>query len=481
MPDHQYALPPGYQIQHYRIERLLGHGGFGLTYLAFDQSLQRQVAIKELLPVDFAVREGGHDTVVPRSERDRDSMNWARQRFVEEGRMIASLHHPGILSVHQVIEQNGTGYLVTSYVAGGDFLQWLKQRGNRPNEQDLRAFTLAVLGALETIHAKGYLHRDLKPQNILMESGVRPVLIDFGNARMSTGEKTQSVTAIVTPGFAPFEQYQTNSRQGPYTDLYALGAILYLAISGRKPPDATDRVDEDPMIPAAHFTVHGFSPAFLATVDKALQRKASERWQTVSQWKTALQSGLHTPGSPEPQQRQPSRQAQRPSLRPSPAAKPLKPIPAKNPSWAKLALTRQPKSVKMAVMAGCAMFLCLGIWGAYGLFSKPSSSLASGEDAGASSNPASANIKTNTESTGRAVARVSYYNERLQIVTLEAINNRKLSTGTTLLVRRNNEMLGRIKVSMVPNTGGCTANVDAQSLRKGTIIRSGDEVVPEIE
>ena len=154
MPDHEYALPIGYQLQHYRIEGLLGHGGFGLTYLAYDSRLQRQVAIKELLPIDFAVRQANGTTVVCRSERDRESMDWARQRFLEEGRMIASLHHPHILAVYDVFEQNGTGYLVTSYIRGGDFLQWMKQRNHPLTEAELRTFTLAVLGALEKIHAR---------------------------------------------------------------------------------------------------------------------------------------------------------------------------------------------------------------------------------------------------------------------------------------------------------------------------------------
>lgn len=123
MPEHEYALPPGTQIQHYRIDRLLGHGGFGLTYLAQDAKLHRLVAIKELLPVDFAIRQANSSTVVARTERDRESLVWARQRFIEEGRMVASLRHPHILAVHDILEQNGTGYLVTGFIQGGDFHQ----------------------------------------------------------------------------------------------------------------------------------------------------------------------------------------------------------------------------------------------------------------------------------------------------------------------------------------------------------------------
>lgn len=213
MPNHEYALPIGYQLQHYRIEGLLGHGGFGLTYLAYDSRLQRQVAIKELLPVDIAVRQANHDTVVARSEREREFLIWARQRFLEEGRVVASLRHPNILAVYDVLEQNGTGYLVTAYIEGGDFAEWLHDRRRPLTQAELTTFTVAVLDALEEIHAHDYLHRDLKPQNILMEtSGVHPVLIDFGNARISTGEKTQCMTSIFSPAFSPFEQYQTRSK-----------------------------------------------------------------------------------------------------------------------------------------------------------------------------------------------------------------------------------------------------------------------------
>lgn len=175
---------------------------------------------------------------------------------------------------------------------------------------------LALLSALEAIHAKNYLHRDLKPQNILLEAaGLHPVLIDFGNARISTGEKTKSVTAVVSPGYAPFEQYQTRSKQGPWTDLYSLGAVLYRAITGQSPPEATDRIEADPMPPAQRFTNRGFSPKFLATIDKALRPKGTDRWQSATAWKQALLS--------------------LPAPAPKPATSPKKPLSPPNPLKAK--------------------------------------------------------------------------------------------------------------------------------------------------
>jgi formylglycine-generating enzyme required for sulfatase activity/tRNA A-37 threonylcarbamoyl transferase component Bud32 len=288
MPDHQYALPPGTYLGHYQIQSLLGHGGFGLTYLAKDLKLHRLIAIKELLPMDFAVREAGTKTVVPKSFSDQTNLEWARQRFLEEGRTLASLHHPSILPVYEILQENATAYLVTGYVEGGDFLQWLAKHGGAVSEAKLRLITIELLGALSKVHANGYLHRDLKPQNILMNREEHPILIDFGNARMSTGERTQSMTAILTPGYAPFEQYTTSSRQGPWTDIYSLGAVLYRAITGKQPPDAADRIENDPLVPLSAQATPRFSRPFLASIDKAMQSRASARWQSAEAWSKEL-------------------------------------------------------------------------------------------------------------------------------------------------------------------------------------------------
>jgi len=287
-PEHKYALPPGYRLRQYQILRLLGHGGFGLTYLAEDTRLNRKVAIKELLPTDFAVRETDGTTVVARSHQDRPNLEWARQRFVEEGKTLAGLDHLSILRIFEIFEQHGTAYLVTAYVEGDNLENWLR-KVQSPTEKDLRSITLCLLEALEIVHKRGYLHRDVKPENILMDrrSG-RPILIDFGNARISTGVKTANLTAVLTKGYAPFEQYQSKGRQGPFTDIYALGAVLYRAIKGAAPEDAADRWDQDKVEPLRHRPPPGFSREFLATVDKALQMRREDRWQTCEQWKAAL-------------------------------------------------------------------------------------------------------------------------------------------------------------------------------------------------
>ena len=288
-PEHKYALPPGTRLRQYRIVRLLGHGGFGLTYLADDTKLGRKVAIKELLPTDFAIRVTDGTTVAARSQGAKADFEWARQRFVEEGRTLAGLDHLSILRIFEIFEQHGTAYLVTAYIEGDNLEHWLR-KVQRPSEKDLRSIALCLLEALAIVHQRGYLHRDVKPENILMDrrSG-RPILIDFGNARIATGLKTANLTAVITKGYAPFEQYQTKGRQGPFTDIYALGAVLYRAVTGAAPEDAADRVDEDKVEPLRHRPPPGYSREFLATVDKALQMRREDRWQTCQQWTAALQ------------------------------------------------------------------------------------------------------------------------------------------------------------------------------------------------
>ena len=240
--------------------------------------------------MDFAVRGPNSSNVIPRGQNHTDSMSWARERFLEEGRTLASLHHPAILPVHDILELNETVYLVTEFVDGQDFEQWLRGMGRPATEEELRPRLWELLEALHHVHEKSYLHRDIKPQNILIRrDNGRPVLIDFGNARMSTGQHTQNLTAVVSRGYAPFEQYQTKGRQGPPTDLYALGAVFFRAVTGQAPEDSSNRVDDDPVPALSHIGWPGFSKAFLSQIDKALMCRSSDRWQTAHEWMCHIQ------------------------------------------------------------------------------------------------------------------------------------------------------------------------------------------------
>jgi serine/threonine protein kinase len=287
-PEHKYSLPPGSRLRQYVIVRMLGHGGFGLTYLADDTKLDRKVAIKELLPMDFAIRKTDGMSVVARSQKDKISLEWARQRFLEEGQTLAGLHHPSILPVYEIFQEHGTAYLVTAFIEGENLEDWLR-KSPRPSEKEIRSMAISLLDALELVHEHGYLHRDVKPENILMDRQNRvPILIDFGNARIASGAKSANLTAVLTKGYAPIEQYQTKGRQGPYTDLYALGAVLYRIIKGVAPEDAADRWEQDKVESLCQRPPPGYSRELLATVDKALQMQRENRWQNCRDWKAAL-------------------------------------------------------------------------------------------------------------------------------------------------------------------------------------------------
>lgn len=268
----------------YRIEGLLGDGGFGITYLAEHTGLRRRVALKELLPVDLATRIE-NSTIVARTMAQEGDFDWARDRFIEESRTLAKFQHPNIIAVHDVFEANGTAYMATAYEEGCDLAAWLKRRKTPPSETEVRAILEGLLNGLETVHAQQLLHRDIKPANIYICADGRPVLLDFGSARQAISSKSRPITSIVTPGYAPFEQYHEDGNQGPWTDLYALGAVVVFLLTGERPPDATRRVRNDPYIPLAT-RLHGkYSPGLLVTTDRALQPREEDRPQSVKAWR----------------------------------------------------------------------------------------------------------------------------------------------------------------------------------------------------
>lgn len=311
MSTHRFALPPGTQLRHYVIEGLLGHGGFGLTYKAKDLQLDREVAIKELFPTEFAIRDHDSTTVVLRSSDQEVNFGWAKSRFLEEARTLAALDDPGILRVHDFFEGNGTAYMVAQFIEG-ESLEAMLRRTGPPPEAQLKSYLVDVLTSLGIVHNLRFLHRDIKTENILIrEKNGLPVLIDFGNARISTGEKTSNVTAVLTPGYAPFEQYSVSGRQGPWTDLYSVGAVFYRSITGQSPTDAAGRINGSDMQPLAASAIPGYSMEFLQGIDKALQLRAEDRWQSCREWLESLNAKKETqtvpvrPIKPQPVRRKP--------------------------------------------------------------------------------------------------------------------------------------------------------------------------------
>ncbi len=280
------ALEPGQTIYEYRIDRVLGGGGFGITYLAQDVNLQLPVAIKEYFPANVAVRAEDR-TVRVRSEEGSERFNWGLDRFVDEARTLASFRHPNIVRVLRYFKENGTAYIVMDYESGDPLKHWVA-RQNGLGQAALLQLVYPLLDGLEAVHKLNFLHRDIKPDNIYIRADGSPVLLDFGAARRVSSD--HDMTNIVSPGFAPFEQYHSKGNQGPWTDLYSLGAVLYWMTTGRKPLEAASRVRDDTMPKAVDVADHAaFGLPLLQAIDWALSPHEKDRPQSVA----ALREALH--------------------------------------------------------------------------------------------------------------------------------------------------------------------------------------------
>jgi hypothetical protein len=285
--DHFVALPSGFVLGKYQLQSVLGQGGFGITYKAWDAALNRAVAIKEYLPSDVAVRLDG-TTVSAKSRNDRESFEWGLQRFLEEARALARFEDaPSVVRVHDYLQANGTAYMVMALIEGTS-LQAVYRSEAPLSEARLKAIALPLLDGLQHVHRAGFLHRDIKPSNILIRDSGEPVLIDFGAARHALGGKSRSLTSIFTPGYAPFEQYSSTGRQGPWTDIYALAATLYHGIAGKAPPSAADRIPQDAMVSAATLGAGRYSKSFLAAIGHGLAVFEADRPADAALWARML-------------------------------------------------------------------------------------------------------------------------------------------------------------------------------------------------
>ncbi len=285
--EHFNALPPGYQLQEYTVRSVLGHGGFGITYLAYDTNLSKDVAIKEYLPAEFAVRQSGA-TVKPRSSSDAEDYQWGLDRFVKEAQTLAVFRHPSVVPVYRFFQANGTAYMVMEYQRGQSLAELFRAHRAEFTEDDLMSLAMPLLDGLAVVHKAGYLHRDIKPGNIFIREDGSPVLLDFGAARAAVGRKSKNLTSIVTPGYAPLEQYFADGNQGAWTDIYALGGIFYQAVTGRIPPEAPARVKRDPIQPAIEAGRGRFSEPFLRAIDTALAVEEERRPQSADEWRAML-------------------------------------------------------------------------------------------------------------------------------------------------------------------------------------------------
>jgi len=288
----------------YRIDTVLGPGGFGVTYLARDLRFDRDVAIKEYFPAEFAYREGS--TTIRSSTRgsDQNFFEQGKRHFLDEARTLAKFRHEHIVRVLNLFEQFNTAYMVLEFEEGQSLKSWLRSIGHRPSQAELDAILDPLLSALDVVHAKGMFHRDIAPDNIIVRPNGKPVLIDFGAARHFVREHSHTIGAIVKHGFSPPEQYTLDTKlQGAWSDIYALSATIYTALVGSLPEEASRRQLNDTLLPVqSHVEPHRrdlYRPSFYAALNAGLALRPKDRPQTIQDFRAILR-GDHA-GFSEPE------------------------------------------------------------------------------------------------------------------------------------------------------------------------------------
>ncbi|MEO7254022.1 MAG: serine/threonine-protein kinase [Casimicrobium sp.] len=285
------ALPVGTALGEFTITGVIGEGGFGTVYLAYEATLDRTVAIKEYLPVAIAARSGDH-TVLVRSDGNREAYAAGLQSFMREARLQARFSHPAMLEVYRVWEQNGTAYMAMRYYPGESLRDVRRSTASSItiDEAWIKRILLPVFDAVRELHSQNVLHRDVSPDNILILPSGAPVLLDFGAARMVVTGAAQSLTTVLKPGYAPIEQYAGDGamEQGPWTDVYGLGAVLYFLAIGAPPPQAVKRMIADTLGGFDESVSSRYSDAFSSAVKGALAVRPENRLQSVSELIAAL-------------------------------------------------------------------------------------------------------------------------------------------------------------------------------------------------
>ncbi|MBF0187812.1 MAG: protein kinase [Magnetococcales bacterium] len=291
------AYGPGTLLNNqYEVKKVLGQGGFGITYLGHDEALEMSVAIKEYFPTTFAIRnEEGQ--VVPKNDEVAGQFQWGLDRFIQEARTLAKFKHPNLVRVLTFFKHNNTAFMVMEYEEGESLFQVIKRR-KVLEEGEVRGILFPLLSGLKTLHHAGIIHRDIKPDNIFIRrKDGSPVLLDFGSARQAMGDGDQSLTALLTPGYAPFEQYfSSNEKQGPWTDIYAMAAVLYRIIAGKVPHYSTDRSsallsempDPTPLLKSLGHARSHYSEALLDGIDWGMKVLVKDRPQRIESWEKVL-------------------------------------------------------------------------------------------------------------------------------------------------------------------------------------------------
>src|SRR5256885_2798002 len=301
MDEGSNALAAGTRLHEFELIRVLGEGGFGVVYLARDTAQQRLVAVKEYMPASLA-RRGAGTLVHVRSEREAGLFQAGLSSFLAEAQMLARFDHPALVRMHRSWEEHGTAYTVMPYYEGITLKAMRDDVAGVPDDALLRRLLQTLLGALHVLHAASVYHRDISPDNILMQPDGRPVLLDFGAARQVIADRTQSLTSILKPSFAPIEQYSHSGelKQGPWTDFYSLGAVMYFMIVGHAPPPAAARALDDDLPLLAQLATDGVLPVsaqLAAVIDWSLEFRPQRRPQSVAEVLDAL-AGRTSPAQP---------------------------------------------------------------------------------------------------------------------------------------------------------------------------------------
>jgi serine/threonine protein kinase len=341
------CLPVGTRLAEFEITGVIGEGGFGIVYLAFDHSLQRTVAIKEYMPNALA-RRGPDKSVAVRLQREKVTFDAGLRSFINEARMLAQFDHPALIKVYRFWEENHTGYMAMRYYEGQTIKGLVRNNPELVTEAWLKGMLKPVLEALDALYRVQVLHRDISPDNIMIQNNGEAVLLDFGAARQIIGDMNHAVTVILKPGYAPVEQYANEAAmpQGPWTDIYSLCAVVYFAIAKIPPPTSVARMVRDPIELLESVGYEGYSREFLAAIDQGLALKPEDRPQSIDQFRQMLGLELSVP-VPIPASA-------------IPAALPESPAPAKK-SAADAPLTRKqsPKAIHVfsvaAILGGLAI------------------------------------------------------------------------------------------------------------------------------
>lgn len=297
------ALPHGSILAgQYITGRVLGQGGFGITYLALDNKTGKRVAVKEFLPDTMAGRASGTLSVTAHSGDRGDNFQYGLERFLDEAQILARfIGNPNIVGVHSYFQENGTAYFTMDYIDGVSFKTYLKDHDGRIGWEDSVRILLPVMEALESVHREGLIHRDVTPDNIYITGDGGVKLLDFGAARYSLGDRSRSLDVVLKPGYAPKEQYVRRGKQGPYTDVYSIAACFYASITGYLPPEALERLDEDELVLPSTYGVK--LPAALEDVIlHGLEVQPADRYQTMGEFRSALlaaTSGDKAPPKPD--------------------------------------------------------------------------------------------------------------------------------------------------------------------------------------